>query len=372
DGDEHDDRDRRGPRKNDSGFGSRNTGFGEGDNYSGINVSSIRFLVLDEADMLLEDGRESHLSAILSDPNFPKPESRQTLLFSATFPADVERFAGKVLRNKYVIVRSSQRGKANVRVKQLFVQADGTSGKNDKLFEILEAQRDKTTDDGSPMRTLVFVGTKKQADFLALMLSEKDIAAASINGQSFFLDGSPMRTLVFVGTKKQADFLALMLSEKDIAAASINGDRPQDERERVVGELRDGTLHVLVGTDVCQRGLDINGLDHVINYDMPNGSPEEVRDKYIHRIGRTGRLHGGVATTFVDSRTNTDSDVLRLIVQVAKETDQIIPDWLNQMCTEDSFTRAGFGASTSFGSKGFGSNSGFGAGGFGSGGSERN
>ncbi|KAK5970852.1 hypothetical protein GCK32_005244, partial [Trichostrongylus colubriformis] len=124
---------------------------------SDVNVSKIQFLVLDEADMLLEDGRENHLNSILRDPNFPKasilqtfivllPVNRQTLLFSATFPADVERLAGKVLKEKYVIVRSSQRGKANVRVKQQFVQAEGVSGKNDKLFEILEAQRDKTTD----------------------------------------------------------------------------------------------------------------------------------------------------------------------------------------------------------------------------------
>ncbi|KAK5968212.1 DEAD/DEAH box helicase, partial [Trichostrongylus colubriformis] len=124
---------------------------------SDVNVSKIQFLVLDEADMLLEDGRENHLNSILRDPNFPKasilqtfivllPVNRQTLLFSATFPADVERLAGKVLKEKYVIVRSSQRGKANIRVKQQFVQAEGVSGKNDKLFEILEAQRDKTTD----------------------------------------------------------------------------------------------------------------------------------------------------------------------------------------------------------------------------------
>nr|CDJ96929.1 DNA RNA helicase domain containing protein [Haemonchus contortus] len=291
---------------------------------SDINVRSVRFLVLDEADMLLEDGRENHLNSILSNEKLPKPDSRQTLLFSATFPADVQKFAGQVLKQKYVMIRSSQRGKANVRVKQEFVKTEGTSEKNDTLFDMLESQRDKLTD-----------------------------------------DGSPTRTLVFVGTKKQADYLAMMLCQKGVKAGSINGNRPQDERERMVSQLRDGIVHVLVGTDVCQRGLDINGLDHVINYDIPNGSSEEVRDKYIHRIGRTGRLHGGLATTFIDSH-NSDVNAIKLIVQVAKETDQEIPPWLDELCNQDSFSRAGFGASSgSFGAKGFGSTSGFGAGGFG-------
>ncbi|KAK6056670.1 DEAD/DEAH box helicase, partial [Cooperia oncophora] len=320
---------------------------------SDINVERLRFLVLDEADMLLESGRENHLTAILSDPSFPKPESRQTLLFSATFPADVERLAGKVLRKKYVTVRTSQRGKANVRVTQKFVQAEGVSGKNETLFDILEKQKGKVAD----VRT-------SQRGKANVRVTQKFVQAEGVSGKNETLfdilekqkgkvadDGSPMRTLVFVETKKRADFLALALSEKGVLAASINGDRPQNERERVVGELREGTLHVLVGTDVCQRGLDIGGLDHVINYDMPTGTPEEARDKYIHRIGRTGRLHGGVATTFVDSRASSDVDLIKLMVQVAKETDQEIPDWLDQMCNRDSFARAGFDSRSTFGAK---------------------
>ncbi|KAK5972668.1 Leucine zipper and EF-hand containing transmembrane protein 1, partial [Trichostrongylus colubriformis] len=92
-----------------------------------------------------------------------------------------------------------------------------------------------------------------------------------------------------------------------------------------------------------------------------------ARDKYIHRIGRTGRLHGGLATTFVDSRYDSDLDIIKLMVQVAKETDQEIPKWLDDMTKQDSFTRAGFGAKTSFGAKSFESSSGFGACGFGAG-----
>ncbi|RCN34918.1 DEAD/DEAH box helicase [Ancylostoma caninum] len=297
-----------------------------------ISVSKLKFLVLDEADMLLRDGRDSHLESILSDDKFPKVENRQTLLFSATFPPDVEQLAGKVLKKNYVKVSNGARGRANTRVTQQFVQADGTCGKNETLFGMLEEQRDKLAK-----------------------------------------DGTVMRTLVFVGTKKQADFVALMLTEKGVKAASINGDRPQNERERVIKEFREGLVNVLVGTDVCQRGLDIPALEQVINYDMPGGSPEEARDKYIHRIGRTGRLYNGVAITFVDSRSS-DRDAMKLMVDVARETKQEVPDWLEEMCKTDSFSRAGFGSATTntsngFGtSTGFGGGSGFGGGGFGGGG----
>ncbi|CAJ0591881.1 unnamed protein product [Cylicocyclus nassatus] len=302
-----------------------------------VNLSQMKFLVLDEADMLLRDGRDSHLEVILSDSKFPSIEKRQTLLFSATFPPDVTELARKVLKNSYVKVSNGARGRANARVKQEFVQATGICEKNAKLFGMLEEQRDKLAK-----------------------------------------DGTIMRTLVFVETKKQADFVALMLTDKNIKAASINGDRPQNERERVIKQFREGAVHVLVGTDVCQRGLDIPALEQVINYDMPNGTPEEARDKYIHRIGRTGRLYNGVAVTFVDTNNN-DRSVMKLMVDVAKETGQEVPDWLENMAKTDSFSSAGFGPAKSegnsggFGSSGFGtsgfgaSTSGFGGGGFGSG-----
>ncbi|KAK6754433.1 hypothetical protein RB195_013439 [Necator americanus] len=284
-----------------------------------VNVTKVKFLVLDEADMLLRDGRDSHLESILRNPVFPPVEARQTLLFSATFPPNVERFAGEVLKRNFVKISNGARGRANNRVSQQFIRADGVCGKNEQLFGMLEEQRDKLA-----------------------------------------RDGTVMRTLVFVGTKKQADFVAFMLTGKGIKAASINGDRPQNERERVIKQFREGVVTVLVGTDVCQRGLDIPALEQVINYDMPNGSPEEARDKYIHRIGRTGRLYNGVAITFVDSGFN-DRDAMKLMVDVARESGQEVPQWLEELCKTDSFSRAGFGAAVG-GTSGFGTSSSFGGG----------
>ncbi|CAJ0598457.1 unnamed protein product [Cylicocyclus nassatus] len=129
-------------------------------------------------------------------------EKRQT--FSATFPPDVTDLERKVLENNYVKVFNGARGRANARVKQEFVQASGICGKNDKLFGMLEEQRDELAK-----------------------------------------DGTIMRTLIFVETKKQADFVALLLTEKNMKAASINSDRPQNERERVIKQSREGTVHVL-------------------------------------------------------------------------------------------------------------------------------
>ncbi|VDM58850.1 unnamed protein product [Angiostrongylus costaricensis] len=268
-----------------------------------VNISTLRFLVLDEADMLLEDGRQNHIRSILDNPALPKVDSRQTLLFSATFPENVEQLARDIMRKKYAKVSNGARNRANARVVQLFEKVNGGScEKNEKLFEILQKQRDNPDEDNSVKRTLVFVGSKHQADFLALVL---------IN--------------------------------RDIKAGSINSNRPQDERERLVKQLRDGSLHVLVGTDVCQRGLDIHGLDHVINYDLPHGSPHEIVNKYIHRIGRTGRLHGGFATTFIDS--SVDSGIVKLLTKVAAETNQKIPMWLEEMSGQNTSDNLSFGFS---------------------------
>uniref|UniRef100_A0A0K0CW88 Helicase C-terminal domain-containing protein n=1 Tax=Angiostrongylus cantonensis TaxID=6313 RepID=A0A0K0CW88_ANGCA len=202
--------------------------------------------------MLLEDGRQNHIRSILDNPALPKVDSRQTLLFSATFPENVEQLARDIMSKRYAKVSNGARNRANARVVQLFEKVNGgLYEKNEKLFEILERQRDNLDEDNSVKRTLVFVGSKQQADYLACILVNKDIKAGSINS-----------------------------------------------------------------------GLDIHGLDHVINYDLPYGSPNEVHfsvkivNKYIHRVGRTGRLHGGFATTFIDS--SVDSDIVKLLTKVSE------------------------------------------------------
>merc|ERR1711931_180544 len=118
------------------------------------------------------------------------------------------------------------------------------------------------------------------------------------------------RTMVFVETKKNADFIATFLSGEGIPTTSIHGDRLQREREEALYDFRSGTHPVLVATAVAARGLDIPGVMHVVNYDMPS----EV-DEYVHRIGRTGRVgNTGKATSFYDDEH--DADVAGALVEM--------------------------------------------------------
>merc|ERR1711972_28077 len=118
------------------------------------------------------------------------------------------------------------------------------------------------------------------------------------------------RTLVFVETKRNADFLASILSNEGFPTTSIHGDRLQREREEALRDFKTGRMPVLVATAVAARGLDIRGVQHVVNYDLPKSI-----DEYVHRIGRTGRLgNTGRATSFFD--TQQDSGLAGDLVRV--------------------------------------------------------
>jgi probable ATP-dependent RNA helicase DDX4 len=143
------------------------------------------------------------------------------------------------------------------------------------------------------------------------------------------------RILVFVETKRTADFLASLLSETKISSTSIHGDRLQSERETALRDFRSGKRKVLIATSVAARGLDIKGVTHVINYDLP----KDVQD-YVHRIGRTGRVgNRGKATSFYDPEN--DSGIASDLARILKEANQPIPEFLGE-------------AGTSYGGDGFG------------------
>merc|ERR1711962_1115355 len=134
--------------------------------------------------------------------------------------------------------------------------------------------------------------------------------------------GPKERTLIFVQTKKNADFLATYLSGEGLPTTSIHGDRLQREREEALYDFRTGDKPILVATAVAARGLDIPGVAHVINYDMP----DDV-DEYVHRIGRTGRVgNTGKATSFFDAEG--DVDVAGKLVDMLVKAKVEVPDWL--------------------------------------------
>merc|ERR1719334_959531 len=190
----------------------------------------------------------------IDDPNMPEKGKRQVLMFSATFPDDIQTAAQDFLED-YLFLTVGQVGGACSDVEQTFYEV-AKFDKREKLEELLnDSDRDPNE-----------------------------------------------RTLIFVQTKKNADFLASHLSQEGLPTTSIHGDRLQREREEALYDFRTGAMPILVATAVAARGLDIPGVAHVINYDMP----DDV-DEYVHRIGRSGRVGNlGKATSFFDAESDAD------------------------------------------------------------------
>ncbi|XP_030048998.1 putative ATP-dependent RNA helicase DDX4 isoform X2 [Microcaecilia unicolor] len=240
-----------------------------------IGLSKLKCLVLDEADRMLDMGFNPQMLKLIEFPDMPSKEKRQTLMFSATYPIEVQKFAAHFLKEDYLFVVVGQVGGACSDVHQTVLQVDRYDKKN-KLVEILQC-----------------IGNE--------------------------------RSLVFVDTKKKADYIATILCQEHISTTSIHGDREQREREEALGDFRSGKCHVLVATNVAARGLDIENVQHVINHDLPR----EI-EEYVHRIGRTGRCgNTGKAISFFDS--NFDTPVARSLVKVLSDANQEVPAWLEEI-----------------------------------------
>ncbi len=208
-----------------------------------LDLSRLRFLVLDEADEMLNMGFAEDVETILADT----PEDKQVALFSATMPAQIRRLSKQYLHDPVEIkVQSKTATAPNITQRYLLVSYPQ---KVDALTRILEVEN--------------FEGM-----------------------------------IVFVRTKHETETLAEKLRARGFSAIAINGDVAQPVRERTVQQLRSGELDVLVATDVAARGLDVERVSHVVNYDIPTDT-----ESYVHRIGRTGRAgRSGDAISFVTPR----------------------------------------------------------------------
>ncbi len=227
-----------------------------------LDLTGLKFLVLDEADEMLRMGFAEDVDRILTNA----PGERQTALFSATMPTAIRQIARKHLSDPVDIAVSRQ-------------------------SSTVDAVR----------QTYAIVPFRDKVDALAriLQVSEGDA------------------TIVFVRTKDACDQVGADLIARGISAAAMNGDVPQKERERIIERLRDGRLDVLVATDVAARGLDVERVDLVVNFDAP-GEPEA----YVHRIGRTGRAgRDGTALTFFTPR---EVGRLRAIERATRNTLELI------------------------------------------------
>jgi ATP-dependent RNA helicase RhlE len=206
-----------------------------------VDFSRVDMFVLDEADRMMDMGFWPDVRRIAG--TLPPMDKRQTLLFSATMPDDVMKLLGEVVREpKYVQVGSA----------------------------------------GGPAQSITHevenVPSGQKTEWLAK-----------------FLRRTPGPILVFMRTKSGAERLARKLQTFGIRAAALHADRTQQQRTAAVEGFRGGTYHVLVATDVAARGLDIDGITHVVNFEVPNS-----RETYVHRVGRTGRAAAtGTALTLV-------------------------------------------------------------------------
>ena len=208
-----------------------------------LDLSELRFLVLDEADEMLKMGFAEDVETILADT----PDDKHVALFSATMPAQIRRISKKYLHDPVEItVKSTTSTAPNITQRYLTVSYPQ---KVDALTRILEVEN--------------FEGM-----------------------------------IVFVRTKNETETLAEKLRARGFSAMAINGDIAQNQRERTVDQLKSGKLDILVATDVAARGLDVDRISHVVNYDIPTDT-----ESYVHRIGRTGRAgRSGDAISFVTPR----------------------------------------------------------------------
>jgi ATP-dependent RNA helicase DDX3X len=238
-----------------------------------ISFVNIKYLVLDEADRMLDMGFEPQIREIVQQKNMPNPQNRQTLLFSATFPKQIQMLAKDFLNN-YIFLAVGRVGSTSSNITQRIVWAD----EHDKLpglVNILESN-------------------------------------------------SQQLVLVFVETRRSCDELERYLQQKNFPAISIHGKKSQSERERALQQFRSGQKQILVATAVAARGLDISNVKMVVNFDVPNDI-----DDYVHRIGRTGRAGTcGEAISFFNEKNRPLANEL---LNLLKEAQQIVPDFLQRM-----------------------------------------
>ncbi|HEY8960325.1 DEAD/DEAH box helicase [Chitinophaga sp.] len=228
-----------------------------------IYLSHLEIFVLDEADRMLDMGFINDIKKVIRE----LPQQRQTLFFSATMPPSIAQLANSLLYKPEKVTITPVSSTAE-RIEQ----------------------------------SVYFVKKKDKQSLLETILKDRRIE----------------RTIVFTQTKHGADRIAKNLKKRNINADALHGDKSQASRQNTLNNFKNGRLRVLVATDIAARGIDVDSLEHVINYDLPN-----VSETYVHRIGRTGRAGAaGYALSFCDT---TERPYLHSINKLIRQTIPSVP-----------------------------------------------
>ncbi len=255
-----------------------------------VNLAGVEILTFDEADQMLDMGFIHDLRRIVRHV----PEERQTLMFSATMPDAIRRLTVEWL------------------IDPVHLQAGPAATPAEKVEQ-----------------SVYFVEKKHKPGLLA----------------SFLKETGTRRTLVFSRTKHGADSIVRRLSRDGIQAAAIHGNKSQATRQRVLAEFKSDSLPVLVATDVAARGLDIEDVSHVINYDLP-----DVPEVYVHRIGRTGRAGAaGIAVSFCGSDEREQLQMIERLIRRSLAVQTLLPD--GSQCPKAPATAPGDRPSRTHGSR---------------------
>jgi len=229
-----------------------------------IKLNNVEFFVLDEADRMLDMGFIHDIKKVIAKI----PTNRQTLFFSATVPEEIKSLAGSILRNP------------------VHVSVTPVSSSSELIKQ-----------------AVYYVAKEDKRSLLKHILGKADIESA----------------LVFTRTKHGADKVVKELNKNGIKAEAIHGNKSQNARERALKGFKNKTLRVLVATDIASRGIDVDKLSHVINYELP-----EVAETYVHRIGRTGRAGvNGIALSFC---TQDEMPYLRNIHKLIKKNIEVVAE----------------------------------------------
>ncbi|WP_258549227.1 DEAD/DEAH box helicase [Thalassospira profundimaris] len=227
-----------------------------------VNLSQVEVVVLDEADHMLDLGFLPPIRRIVK----MLPKKRQNLFFSATMPSQIGQLAGDMLHDP---------------VKVSVTPVATTAERVDQSVYLIEASR------------------------------KRALLAELLDNPAF------VRTLVFTRTKRGADRVAKHLEANKISASAIHGNKSQNQRERALAAFKDGQVQVLVATDIAARGIDVDGVTHVVNFELPN-----VPESYVHRIGRTAR--GGAAGQAIAFCADDERGLLRDIERTTRQSIPVI------------------------------------------------